>query len=78
MLCIFFSSRFFSRTADLSSGVDVAHGTRQVCRPTEKTPETKTMRHNFVLFTFMQTIETCTYISLVYRLTAINQILLAG
>ena len=31
MLCSFFSSRFFSRTANLSSGVDVVHTTRQVC-----------------------------------------------
>ena len=32
MLCSFFSNRFFSRTADLSSGVDVVHAAIQWAR----------------------------------------------
>ena len=44
MSCSFFSSRFFSRTVNLSSGVDVVHATRQVCCPAEKTAGKKTTR----------------------------------
>ena len=40
----FFSSHFFSRTANLPSGVDVVHATRQVCCPAEKTARKKTTR----------------------------------
>ena len=53
--CSFFASHFFSRTANLSSGVDVIHATRQVCCPAEKTAGKKTTRLKTFCVTFMQT-----------------------
>ena len=41
--------------ANLSSGVDVVHATRQVCCPAEKTAGKKTTRLNKICVTFMQT-----------------------
>ena len=41
--------------ANLSSGVDVVHATRQVCCPAEKTAGKKTTRQEKILVTFMQT-----------------------
>ena len=61
---VFFSNRFFSQTANLSSGmnvvdvvdvVDVVHATRQVCCPAEKTAAKKTTRQKQICVTFMQT-----------------------
>ena len=37
-----FFRRFFSRAANLSSGMNDVHTTRQVCRPAEKTAGKKT------------------------------------
>ena len=51
--CSFFSSRFFSRAANLSSGVNDIHTTRQVCRPAEKMAGKKTTRQKNLLVTFM-------------------------
>ena len=53
--CSFFASHFFSRMANLSSGVDVVHATRQVCCPAEKTAGKKTIRLKKICVTFMQT-----------------------
>ena len=71
-LCIFFLSSFFSWAANLSSGMDDVHATRQVCRPAEKTSGKKFGLRLYKL-------ETCTYISLaaIYRLTAITKMLVA-
>ena len=76
---VFFSSRFFSQTANLFSGVDVVHATRQVCRPAEKTSAEKTARLKKICLHLCK-LETCTYISLaaMYGLTAIDNILVAG
>ena len=52
---VFFPAVFFSRTENLSSGVDVVHATRQVCCPAEKNAGTKTTRLKKFLVTFMQT-----------------------
>ena len=79
MSCSFLASHFFSRTANLSSGVDVVHATRQVCCPAEKTAGKKNTRQTkFVLH--LCKLETCIYISLaaMYGLTAIDKILVAG
>ena len=43
-----------SATADLSSGMNDVHATRQVCRPAEKTAEKKLHDIHF-FFTLMQT-----------------------
>ena len=51
---VFFPSRFFSRAANLSSGMNDVHATRQVCCPAEKTARKK-LYDNFFFFTFMQT-----------------------
>ena len=77
--CSFFSSRFFSRAANLSSGMDDVHATRQVCRPAEKTAGKKTTRHKFCWLHLCK-LEICTYISLaaIYGLTAITTILVTG
>ena len=40
--CSCFSSRFFSRVADLSSGMNDVHATRLVCRSAKKTSGNKT------------------------------------
>ena len=53
--CSFVSRRFCSRTANLSSGVDVAHAARQVCCPAEKTAGKKNTRGKKYCVTFMQT-----------------------
>ena len=49
------NGRFFSRAANLSSGMNDIHATRQVCRPAEKMAGKKTTRHKILLLTFMQT-----------------------
>ena len=53
--CSFFSIRFFSRAANLSSGMNDIHTTRQVCRPAEKMAGKKTTRQKKNLVTFIQT-----------------------
>ena len=62
--------------ANLSSGVEVVHATRQVCHPAEKSAGKKTTTENFFLDILCK-LETCTYISLaaIYGLTAITKIL---
>ena len=65
--------------ANLSSGVDIVHATRQVCCPAEKTAGKKL--HDWKkCWLHLCKLETCTYISLaaMYGLTAIEKILVAG
>ena len=65
--------------ANLSSGVDIVHATRQVCCPAEKTAGKKL--HDWKkCWLHLCKLETCTYISLaaMYGLTAIDKILVAG
>ena len=51
----FFPSRFFSRAANLSSGMNDIHTIRQICRPAEKMAGKKTTRQKNIFVTFMQT-----------------------
>ena len=62
--CSFFSSRFFSRAANLSSGMNDVHATRQVCRPAGKTAGKKLHSDRKKIWLHLCKLETCTYISL--------------